>query len=347
MTYRRRARERALAASTSSPRCAGSSAAIRDQPRIGDSAARREEYRRSRPGPVPRFPGLEPQQGRARPAGPAAALFVKFLGLLGPQGALPLARPRRPITGRSTRDDAFPRFLDIFNHRFLQLFFRAWADARPIAQHDRPEDDRFAAYVGSFDRHRLGALPRPRHGAGHRKLAFAGLIGAAGEVAPRGCESLISRPVRRRGRDRASSSARWLTFEPGERTPLGQQRSALGVDTLLGASVFSVQDKIRIRIYRDETWREYRSFLPTGERCEPLADAVFFYLGDQLDWDVELALPARRGRADRGSAASGSSAGRAGWRRTGRRRPDACRATRASILARAQRHKRSGIAAAS
>ena len=48
------------------------------------------------------------------------------------------------------RDDAFPRFLDLFNHRFLQLFFRAWADARPIAQHDRPEDDRFVAYIGSM-----------------------------------------------------------------------------------------------------------------------------------------------------------------------------------------------------
>ncbi len=27
-------------------------------------------------------------------------------------------------------------------------------------------------------------------------------------------------------------------------------------------------------------------------RCEPLADLVFFYLGEALDWDVELALKA-------------------------------------------------------
>ena len=42
------------------------------------------------------------------------------------------------MAGMLMRDDAFPRFLDILNHRFLQLFFRAWADARPVAQHDRP-----------------------------------------------------------------------------------------------------------------------------------------------------------------------------------------------------------------
>ena len=30
----------------------------------------------------------------------------------------------------------------------------------------------------------------------------------------------------------------------------------------------------------------------TGDLCEPLADAVFFYIGDQLDWEAELAIPA-------------------------------------------------------
>ena len=60
---------------------------------------------------------------------------------------------------------------------------------------------------------------------------------------------------------------------------------------MLGASVFSVQDKFRVRIFA-ETLDKYRRFLPTGDRCEPLADAVFLYVGDQLDWDVELALPA-------------------------------------------------------
>ena len=33
-------------------------------------------------------------------------------------------------------------------------------------------------------------------------------------------------------------------------------------------------------------------FLPTGDLCEPLADLVFFYIGEQLDWDAELAIPA-------------------------------------------------------
>ena len=31
--------------------------------------------------------------------------------------------------------------------------------------------------------------------------------------------------------------------------------------------------------------------MPTGDLCEPLTDLVFFYNGEQLDWDVELAVP--------------------------------------------------------
>ena len=37
---------------------------------------------------------------------------------------------------------------------------------------------------------------------------------------------------------------------------------------------------------------QYIRFLPTGDLCEPLADLVFFYNGEQLDWDAELAIPA-------------------------------------------------------
>ena len=32
--------------------------------------------------------------------------------------------------------------------------------------------------------------------------------------------------------------------------------------------------------------------LLSGDLARPLADAVFFYIGEELDWDVELAIPA-------------------------------------------------------
>ena len=87
-----------------------------------------------------------------------------------------------------------------------------------------------------------------------------------------------------------------------------------------------MQDKFRIRIFVDDTATQYARFLPTRRRCEPLADLVFFYIGDELDWDVELAIAGRR-RSSRSARRVGrSSAGPAGWRRTGRE-PDETIAT--------------------
>src|SRR5258708_23550014 len=42
---------------------------------------------------------------------------------------------------------------------------------------------------------------------------------------------------------------RSLVFEESERTRIGQNNCGLGTDLLVGGSVFSVQDKFRIRLF--------------------------------------------------------------------------------------------------
>ena len=71
-------------------------------------------------------------------AGRPARLLVYFLGLLGPNGPLPLhltefARDRL----RHASDPTFARFLDLFNHRMLSLLYRGWAQAQPAVSFDR------------------------------------------------------------------------------------------------------------------------------------------------------------------------------------------------------------------
>lgn len=167
--------------------------------RIGDTASRLDEYVALGEQAFLDFPAStiaeagRDGQGRLR-------LFVKFLGLLGPQGALPLATTEESYHWQIARDDAFPRFLDIFNHRFLQLFYRAWADSRPIAQHDRPDLDRFAAYIGSMigvgSKPYLGRDSVPDPARPCRPDRCAGEVGLAAATLPR-------RTVQGRYRDRA------------------------------------------------------------------------------------------------------------------------------------------------
>src|SRR5262249_37180338 len=78
-------------------------------------------------------------------------LQVRLFGLFGPNGPLPIhlteyARERLQHAGDST----LSRFLDVLHHRFLALFYRAWAQAQPTVNRDRPRDDRFTVYIGTF-----------------------------------------------------------------------------------------------------------------------------------------------------------------------------------------------------
>ena len=260
-----------------------------NSPRIGDSAARRDEYVDLGQDPYLEFPAsnlssVEDNDGRLR-------ILVKFLGLLGPQGALPLSTTDESLGWLLMRDDAFPRFLDLLNGRFLQLFFRAWSDARPIAQHDRPSEDRFVAYVGSVMGLGTSVYADLDTVPDMAKLAFAGLVAPKAKSASRLASMLQGLFGVKVEIDEFVGS--WLVFDVGDRSHLGRKHSGLGKNLLLGASVFSVEDKFRVRVYVKD-FAQYEQFLPTKDRnlSEPLADAVFFYIGDELDWDVELAIPA-------------------------------------------------------
>ena len=86
--------------------------------------------------------GLVPGHGAV-----PARISVRFFGLFGPNGPLPLhlseyARNRLLHAG----DASLARFADLIHHRFLSLFYRAWAQAQPCVSLDRPEQDHFARY---------------------------------------------------------------------------------------------------------------------------------------------------------------------------------------------------------
>jgi type VI secretion system protein ImpH len=262
--------------------------AFSDRPRIGDSEARRQEYVTLGQNPSLAFPPSTIDAAK-RTANGGFALFQQFLGLSGPQGALPLALTHESYQYFRADDDALARFLDLFNNRFLQLFFRAWADARPIAQHDRPDDDRFEGYVGasvglgSAVYHDLDSLPDMA------KVGYAGLMAPAAKSASR-LRDLVAGLFGVRVDVQEFVGLR-LVLEPEEHSYLGRANSRLGVDAMMGSSIYSVQDKFRLRLYVP-TLAQYARFLPTGDLARPLADIVHFYVGMALEYDVELALPA-------------------------------------------------------
>jgi len=233
-------------------------------------------------------------------------LQVLLFGLFGPNGPLPLhlteyARERLHHNG----DPTFSRFLDIFHHRFLALFYRAWAQAQPTVSHDRPRDDRFTAYVGTF----IGIAPasfRDRDAVPDlAKLFHVGaLIRQVRNV--EGLTQILEHffrvPVRIE-----EFVGHWLRLATTERAFLEGTRAPLGAGAVLGGRVWDRQHKFRIHL-GPLTLAEYESFLPGGAPLRKLVDWVRLYLCYELDWDLRLLL-----KQDQVPKLSLGGATRLGW----------------------------------
>lgn len=261
---------------------------IVDKPRIGDSSVAAEDVVNLGQDPFVEFPASN-VTGFQDPAGAIPKLYSRFLGFFGPQGALPLNTTVDAYTWSMGRDPSFARFTDIFANRFLQLFFRAWADAQPIAHHDRPDDDRFADYVGSFGGIGVASLKGRDSLDDIAKLPFAGLVNADVKSASRLRQLL--RGIFHAEVDIEERVGSWLTFEPSDRLLLGGD-AQLGLGTYVGDRVYSINDKIYVLI-RARDLKQYRRFLPRGEQFDQLTDLIFFYIGHRFEFDVRLSLPAR------------------------------------------------------
>jgi type VI secretion system protein ImpH len=258
------------------------------KPRIGESSVLGEEIVALGQDPFMEFPASNLTGYQDTPSG-TPKVRTRFLGYFGPQGALPLSITNDAHYWSSQRDESYVHFTDIFSNRFLQLFFRVWADARPIAQADRPEDDRFFDYVGSFTGIGTDAFFDRDSVPDIAKISFGGLTGSRIKSTVRLKQFIES--VLQVKADIEERVGCWLVFEPEDRMGLGSRHSGLGVDAALGVRAYSINDKIRIGIIATSL-EQYRRLLPGGDLSEILTDLVFYYLGHRFEFDVELGLDA-------------------------------------------------------
>lgn len=215
-------------------------------------------------------------------------VVIHTLGLFGSHGPLPLhlteyARDRQ----RNNADATFVRFADIFHHRMLSLFYRAYAASQPTIARDRPESDRFTRYLGSLfglgqnalrDRDKVpdafklfyaGRLAAQPHNAEGLGAMVRGLLGLKAEV-----EQFQGEWVE------VPETSRFRVGGPGVGTRLGRGGA-------LGQRAWISQDKFRL-VLGPVPRERVAELLPGGARLAQLAALVRGYVGDRLTWDVQL-----------------------------------------------------------
>lgn len=238
---------------------------------------------------------------------------VRFFGLFGPNGPLPLhmtahARERKLHKG----DETFGRFADWFHHRLLLLFYRAWAQAQPTASLDRPGEDRYADYVGSLIG-AGGAEWQKRDAApDHARLAFSGLLSRQVRNAD-GLAHLLSGFLNMSVRVE-QFVGRWMPLPEAERTRIGRRAisrrgssSQLGASAVLGRAVYDRQHHFRLHI-GPLSQEAFESLLPTGSAMPAVLALVRQYAGLEYGWDMQLLL-----KPGKVPAAQLGRSGRLGW----------------------------------
>ena len=222
----------------------------------------------------------------------APRLGVRFFGLFGPHGALPLhltelARSRE----RQHGDAALRAFVDIFHHRMLLLFYRAWAQAQPAVNLDRRDDARFDAFVGALgglapeEARQRDAIPDDFK---RRHIAQLARGVRTSEGLADTLHDLLGVPVRLE-----TYVAHWLPLRREERTRLGDRGPAgrLGLGAVAGDAVWDRQSKFRVHI-GPVSAAQYQHFLPHGAAVRKVRDWVRQYVGFDFVWDMRVALVA-------------------------------------------------------
>jgi type VI secretion system protein ImpH len=211
-------------------------------------------------------------------------------GLFGPNGALPLHLTEHAYERRRHKDDAtFVDFLNVFQHRLISLFYRAWANSDPATSFDRPQSDRFAMYVGAL----VGLAPpaaRNRDSVlDYAKLSRAGLFTQQTRSAE-ALETILADYFDLQVEVRQFSGA-WLVTPDELRCRLGGQRdfATLGQGATLGGATWQCQHKFEIAM-GPLTLGALQNFLPGGRGLRELHALVRLYTNDEWTWQLRLLL---------------------------------------------------------
>jgi type VI secretion system protein ImpH len=257
-------------------------------PPVGYAARPTTERHRLRH--VPTLSFVANSIGAARTNNNRTEIDSQFLGLWGPQGPLPLHLTEYAMNRlRDAQDPTVTAFLDIFHHRILTLFYRAWADSQPQTNAERRLSDRFATFLGSFIGTGTADVANSDHFPDQARLRFVSGFARQRRDAE-GLEQILNLYLQLPVRIEQFIGS-WLEIPATELSRVGQQFSSLGHDATLGASVWHGASKIRICI-GPLGLADFEKLLPDKDTTKKLIACVRSYLGDELDWEYQATLTA-------------------------------------------------------
>jgi type VI secretion system protein ImpH len=235
------------------------------------------------------FPASEIQEieatGDAQPH-----MTVNFMGLTGPIGMLPFTYSELILDRVRAKDHSLAAFFDIFNHRAISLFYRAWQKPRFPITYSAGNGDQFTRYL--FDLIGLGTAGlRDRQDIEDEALLhYVSLVGMQSRSAM-SLEQIVADyfevPV-----EIQQFTGAWYSLDRPTQCAMTEDDSAsrqVGSGAVVGDAVWDRQARVRIRLGPLGIDR-YCDFLPGGAGYTALRAITRLFSNDCLDFELQLVL---------------------------------------------------------
>jgi type VI secretion system protein ImpH len=225
-----------------------------------------------------------------------ATMKVNFMGLSSPQGVLPTPYTELLIDRAQKKDNALRDFLDLFNHRLISFFYRAWEKHHFFVSYELGEPDSMSPLMMSL-------LGLGTEGLAERQLVpdqalifYSGLLSQK----PRSAQNLkqLLTDYFRVKVEIEQFVGTWVPLRKIDQTVLDESESSmqrLGFGAIVGDEVWDQQSTVRVRL-GPLTREQYLSFLPReqSQAYRDLKSLLKFWANNELDFEVQLILQGKQ-----------------------------------------------------
>jgi type VI secretion system protein ImpH len=222
--------------------------------------------------------------------GETPCMRVTFMGLTGPAGVLPRCYSAFLLSRIRERDRTLADFFDLFNHRIISLFYRAWEKYRFVVSYERDGVDKVSRYLACLIGLGTAGLQTRLGIPDERLLFYTGLL----SLQPRSATALkqlleeyFDVPV-----EVEQFVGVWRQLDSSDQCALNEEHSyseQLGVAAVVGDAVWDHQSRIRLKLGPLSRER-YLSFLPSGTAWEPLRELARFFCGPDMEVEAQIIL---------------------------------------------------------
>ncbi|MGE0761002.1 MAG: type VI secretion system baseplate subunit TssG [Pirellulaceae bacterium] len=230
-------------------------------------------------------------------------MTVPFLGLTGPTGVLPQHYTQLLIERVRRKDYALRDFLDLFHHRLISLFYRAWRKYRFVvgyeraADNGRPDDDLFTDCLYCLVGLGTGGLRGRQDVHDETYLYYAGHFAHAPRQAvalERIVGDYLDVPARV-----IQFVGQWLYLSREDQSRLPQAgrlgetwNNSLGSDVVVGDRVWGMENRFRVQL-GPLGYAVFQQLSPRGALLRKIAQLIRTYVGAEFDFDVQPVLRAK------------------------------------------------------